>query len=307
MTFKEDTEAGSNPGLGLYIAAVGAAALTAFADGVRNGNASALRKTGIALREMVESGDLNSAYLSLLALGIFCLIAALMVYVYRPRARREAFTLGLGVLAAMGLAVAPPPPTELRAGTQPPPLPLATERPAHQSLGDVLGNLLPSAHAQPQPGPTESRRATVWVFLDGPSQLRMPETHVLVYSLRGKAVLVNAPASIAFQIALPPGDYQFEVSHAGYRSVAFPVTVEAQTQALQVPMEPVNMDLQNFFGPARTKIRTRPDLARQLDTAMSLCTSTGGERNPAARAALPGIDRRWLKALAAESRRMLCA
>jgi hypothetical protein len=259
---------------------------------------------------------LTSGYLSLLALMIFCLVAALMVYIYRPREPKEAFVLGLGVLAAVGMTVAPPKPTGLRADADAGSAPhAASEVPTTLSLEDILLGLLPSAQAQNTNVPDEPRRAGVWIFLDGPQQLRTPEAHVLIFGLQSKSALVNAPANAAFYIALPPGRYEFEISHMGYRSVAFSVAVESGTQALQVPMNQVDMELQNFFGPSRTKVKPRPEIARQLDSAQASCADAATDRtsaanaaaNAAAASALVGLDKRWIKALPPEARRMLCA
>ncbi|WP_457445178.1 hypothetical protein [Roseateles sp. P5_E4] len=296
-----------NPAIGIYVTAVGAAAVTTFFDRVRNEEVSALRKTGIALREMVESGDVTSGYLSMFALLIFCLVSAFMVFVYKPREPKEAFVLGMGVLAAVGMTVAPPKSTNLHvdgAAGQPPKA--ANEVPAKLTLSDAVLGLFPSANAQTKEAPAEPRRAGVWVFLEGPQQLRTPETRVLIYALQSKTALVNSPANAAFYIALPPGSYQFELNHVGYRSVAFSATLESGTQVLQVPMEQVNVELQNFFGPTRTKVRTRPEIARQLDGAQAACASGGGEQSNTAKSALAGIDKRWLKALSPEARHMLC-
>jgi hypothetical protein len=308
MTKTSATVEARNPGIGLYVAAVGAAAVTTFFDRVRNGEVSALRKTGIALREMVESGNITSGYLSMFALLIFCLVAAFMVYIYRPSEPKEAFILGLGVLATVGMTVAPPKLTGLHANTESGGAPHSVgNMPATLSLSDRFLELIPSAHAQTNEVPNEPRKAGVWVFLDGPKQLRTPETRVLIFALQSKTALVNAPANAAFYIALPPGGYQFELNHVGYRSVAFPVTLESGTQVLQVPMEQVNFELQNFFGPTRTKVRARPDIARQLDSALSACASDATDRNNVAASALTRLDKSWIKALSPEARRMLCA
>ncbi|MEO6281278.1 hypothetical protein [Roseateles sp.] len=286
-------------GWGVYLAGVGAAAATTFFDRVRNGEVSALRKTGIALREMIGSNDFTSGNASMLALLIFCLVTALMVFVYSPREQKEAFVLGLGVLAAMGMAIAPPEQTTLHAA---PTAPLA---PVHVSEFSWIS----SAHAQPTPAAEQSRAddlrtAGIWVFLDGPQRLQPRETRVLVFSLRTHATVLNAPASPAFQLSLPAGSYQFEISHIGYRSTVFNLDLKPGSQAIQVPMEAVNMELLNFFGPAKGRPKIKADWAQKLDNAAQSCAESHDRVQAAA--ALKGLDKRWLNNLSDEARRTLC-
>lgn len=305
------------PGWGVYLAGVGAAAATTFFDRVRNGEVSALRKTGIALREMIGSDDFTSGNASMLALLIFCLVTALMVSVYSPREQKEAFVLGLGVLAAMGMAIAPPEQTSLHAAPS-----TAAGTPAQPvKVGGF--SWMSSAHAQATPPPAipsaaplppasqaagqgraDDSRAGVWVFLDGPQRLQPRETRVLVFSLQTRATVLNAPASPAFQLSLPAGSYQFEISHLGYRSTVFNLDLKPGTQAIQVPMEAVNMELLNFFGPAKGRPKIKPDWALKLDNAARSCGESHDKAQ--ASAALKGLDKRWLNNLSDEARRSIC-
>lgn len=289
-----------SPVWGVYIAGVGAAAASTFFDRVRNGDVSALRKTGIALYEMLGSSDFTSGHASALALLIFCLIAALMVFVYGPRELKEAFVLGLGVLAAVGMAIAPSPQTTLHAAQ-------AESTPAATPAARLTEfSLIPSAHAQtlPQAPASPSALAGVWVFLDGPQRLQPRETRVLVFSLQTHAAVLNAPASPAFQLSLPAGSYQFEISHLGYRSTVFNLDLKPGAQAIQVPMEAVNMELLNFFGPAKGRPKLKADWAQKLDSAARTCAETRDKAQAAA--VLKGLDKRWLNNLSDEARRSIC-
>ena len=304
-----DTTTPNASSWGLYIAAVGAAAATTFFDRVRNGEVSALRKTGIALREMIESSEFTSGSASMLALLIFCLVAALMVFVYRPKEHKEAFVLGLGVLAAMGMLISPPALTSLHATPSPPDASAApTPGASAARITRSEFSWISSAHAQPLP-PSQSRTdeaqvAGVWVFLDGPRRLQPQETRVLVFSKQARATVVNAPASPAFQLSLPPGSYQFEISHLGYRSTVFNIDLAAGTQAIQVPMEAVNMELLNFFGPAKGRPKIKSDWAQKLESATRTCNDSHDRAKAAA--ALKGMSSRWLDNLSDEARRSLC-
>lgn len=278
--------------LGTYVAAVGAAFVTTFFDHVRNREASAMRKTGVAIRELVDWTTVATYGPSATAILMFCAVAALLVFVYRPKELKESFLLGLSVLAAVGMTV---PPVE-RTGVQ------ASRTEAAPKLGIL--NLLPisTANAQAQQYPSRSERM-VWIFLEGPKQHQMPETNVMVYSRGGGNLVINALVNTVFYMTVPDGKYQVEISHLGYRGASFVIDANLPVTAYRVPMRAVSSDsISNFFGPASAIATEDPSLTQLLERAISECA----RRNDEVAAALArqiGVPK---EKLSRESRRLLC-
>jgi len=276
---------------GNYVAAVGAAFIATFFDHVRNKDLSALKKTAISIREVIELSTVSTSGQSVAAILIFCAMAALLVFVYQPKQTKESFLLGLSVLVVAGLTVPPLSSTGLEV----------------QKAVDVARahsfNLIPmaSARAAPHDAPKEER--LVWILLEGPGQHQLPETRVMVYSGASGALVLNAMVNTAFHVTVPAGKSRVELSHVGYRDASFEIDPSRPVTVFKVSMKEVRIDsLSNFFGPSVVPVAEDTTLGKLLERAVTECR----QRNTEVAASLfnqAGIPKNKLER---NSRRLLC-
>lgn len=279
---------GAMPSCGIYVAAVGAAFITTFFDDVRNSNISALKKTTIAVREMIKISDTSAVGPTLVSIILFCALAALLVFVYRPKETKESFLLGLSVLVVAGLASPPP----INTGVE-------SVKSAHSDQSALFG-LLPFSSALAQ-SEAQKEGHMVWIFLEGPGQHQLPETRVEAYS--NGNLTINTMVNTAFYLKLPPGKHQIEISHLGYRSTSFEISSSDSIEAYKVPMKKVSFDsLSNFFGAQTISVQEDTVLTEAVTNAISECKRNNYEAAAVAARRI-GVDKEKLQR---ETRRLIC-
>ena len=272
-----------------YVTAVGAALMVTFFDFVRNQDHSAVTKTAVALKQLLELTGTTSVA-AIAAIFIFAAIGALLVSAYQPKETKESFLLGLTVLVVAGLGVPPATPKN--------------ETNAPRSAGESRSQILlpfSTAFAQVQPKASEDLRS--WIFIDGPGQRGIPEVKVMVYSGVDGQLIINSLVFTKFSMTLPTGVYQVEVSRNGYRSVSFKINPNQDNAVYRVPMTEVKFfSAANFLGPQSVRISEDSTLTPLLTKAVSECQKRNQEE--AVRAAgQAGIRRDKLDR---DTRRLLC-
>ena len=272
-----------------YVSAVGAAIVVAFFDFARNHELSAVTKTAVALKELLQlTGSSSTA--SIAAIFIFAAIGALLVSVYKPKETKESFLLGLTVLVVAGLGV--PPATPQGESNSP------------KSVSRLNGHgLLPFSTAFAQDQPKAQGELRVWIFLEGPGQRQVPEVRAMVYSGVDGRLLVNSLVHTKFSLTLPVGVHQLEVSRNGYRAVSFSINPTQDNAVYRVPMTEVSFfSAANFLGPQSVSIGEDSRLTPLLTKAVNECQRRSSEE--AARAAREaGIQGDKLDR---DTRRLLC-
>lgn len=280
-----------------YMSAMGAAFMATFFDHVRNKDMSAIKKTAVAIREIFEISTASTSGQSIVAIAVFCAIAALLVCAYKPKESKEAFLLGLSVLVVAGVGVPPLQPKNVEAWN------------FNASNGTTAFYLLPfpTAYAQDSKSLREDQampnESMVWIFLDGPGQRQIPEVRVMAYSGASGALLVNALVYTKFYLVLPSGTSRIEISRIGYRSVSFQINPSLPISAYRVLLKEAQLEsVVNFLGPQNISVDEDTQLAQLLSTSVSQCRAN----NPAA-AAKSAIEAGVKKdKLERDTRRLLC-
>lgn len=264
-----------------YLCAVGAATAVTIFDGIQNSESAALKKAGFWFSNFFADGR-PSAVWSVSALIFFGLFSALMVLAYKPRATKESFLLGLGVLAMLNSFIKPQSATRISLG-----LPMA------------------SAHAQGHTNPQEL--VDVWFFVNGPAAVPNPGIHLNIYPANGKGVVQRQSIRPIDNVKLPPGRYHFEFSHPSYRSILFSADIDKAPVAFtKLFMRPTDFDaIINLFGAESAKPRADTALAAALRTARAMCEL--GDRKSAANVILKVRPEDHLQLFADDiSRRQYC-
>lgn len=237
------------PTTATYVCAVGAAAAVTIFDGVQNDKAAALMKTGGWFSRVFAGGDQGGIWFAL-ALVFFCVFAGLMAFAYRPREAKEAFLLGASVLALLNALV---------------------KSPLEANKSASSGFLISSVFAQTE-AKVEPRRASVWLFIDGPTQLKKPETKLFVFDTTTGKVVVNTNILTTTKVELPQGNYYFEIAHYGYRGIVFSAEVSSSVSVYRPQLRKVQFDsILNLFGPDSIEVKIDRKSANYLEKAMELC------------------------------------
>jgi hypothetical protein len=283
----------SAAGFDTYIAAFGAAFFSMFLDRTRNNEVSTIRKIGSGLKDVLTLTDITTAYTTAGAFALICGAALLLVYVYRPKERREAFLLGLGVLTTFTISV---PPADTPKSSQ------ASTSEQRSGSSPKTGWLMREAYAQDAHSAVD--RSKIWIFLEGPEQFRAQETLVSIYGRSG-TVTSNWKTNTGIAIELAEGQYQVEIAHPGFRSIAFTIDAKAPAGAYEVRLNSVNIDaISNFFGPTRVHVNNDPDLSNVLASLHAACTR---HDQAATNDLLKKIRKKLVRSLERSSRSELCA
>lgn len=247
------------PTYGLYVAGVGSAFAITLFDAMRNDSGSALMKAAAWL--YTKFGVDRQGTWILVALFLFCLVAALVVFTYGPNTTKEAFVLGAGILSLFNASVVSPINPAKSIGSTG----------AMSSLGIVS-----SAFAE-DPGQSSTSRgqndlSDLWVFVDGPRQLRVPETRVTVFDAATSAPVLSTTTRTTFKLSLPPGDYFLQLDHYGYRSVITRIRVSQNGVAYEIPMRSVDYSsVVNILGADTIDVKQDGALAEQISLAFLQC------------------------------------
>jgi hypothetical protein len=238
-------------GLRHYVVGVGSAwAITLF-DAVRNDSSSALLKTAGFFYRYGANKQLLWTILAAVILG---LVAALTVYAYEPKSKKEAFAVGLSIISIFNATLTSP-----------------FKMPQIGLLDSSSNGLISSALAQAS-DTVVSKPQDVWFFISGPKALRHPETRVAVFSADDNRLVTTQIEYPAFRLSLQPGQYFVQINHTGFRSSIAKIAVTTKSNAYRITMDPISYSaIANILGAANVPAEPDEKLGAAVEAFIANC------------------------------------